>query len=138
MIRQAVEEYHLRPLIELTETVEIGDVKEAAQTVAELRAAGAPMCLDDFGAGAASYRYLRDFRVDFVKIDGSFVRRAENNARTHGMILSIVELANFVGAKVIAEMVETPAQAAMMREAGIDFAQGWLFGKPGLLPGTDY
>ncbi len=137
LIRRAVEEFHLHPLIELTETVEITNVKEAAQTMEELRAAGALTCLDDFGAGAASYRYLRDFRVDFVKIDGGFVRSAATSARAHGMILSIAELANFVGAKVIAEMVETREQARMMRDAGIDFAQGWLFGKPGLLPGSD-
>ena len=136
LIRDAVERNHARPLVELTETVEISDVAEAAITAAELRAAGAAMCLDDFGAGAASYRYLRDFRVDYVKIDGSFVRRALTDAKSHGMILSIVELANFVGAKVIAEMVETEAQAKLMREAGIDFGQGWLFGKPGHLPGV--
>ena len=136
MIRDAVARHNLRPLIELTETAEINNLKEAATTVAELRAAGAEMCLDDFGTGAASYRYLRDFRVDFVKIDGSFVRRAETDARAHGMIISIVELANFVGAKVIAEMIETTEQAKLMREAGIDFGQGWLFGKPGHLPGT--
>jgi len=136
MIREAVDKYHLQVLIELTETAEICSVKEAATTVSELRAAGAAMCLDDFGSGAASYRYLRDFRVDFVKIDGSFIRRAETDAKTHGMIISIVELANFVGAKVIAEMVETVEQAKLMREAGIEFGQGWLFGKPGYLPGT--
>jgi EAL domain-containing protein (putative c-di-GMP-specific phosphodiesterase class I) len=136
MVSEAVSKHHARPLIELTETVEIVDVKEAVATLAALREAGALTCLDDFGAGAASYRYLRDFQVDFVKIDGSFVRKAETNARTHAMILSIVELANFVGAKVIAEMVETKEQATLMREAGIDFGQGWLFGKAGRLPGV--
>lgn len=136
LIRDAVRRDRLRPLIEITETVDITDVVHATATVMALREAGAEMCLDDFGAGAASYRYLRDFQVDYVKVDGSFVRKARSNTKSHAMIISMVELANFIGAKVIAEMVENEETAALMREAGVDFGQGWLFGKPGQLPGT--
>lgn len=124
-----------RLLIELTETADIEDVPAAAESVATLRAANVPVCIDDFGAGSAAFRYLREFRVDYVKLDGAYVRGALHNAREHGFLLSMVELANFVGAKVIAETIETEPQAVMMREVGVEFGQGWLFGRPGNLPG---
>ncbi len=124
-----------RLLIELTETADIEDVPTAAESVAGLRAASVPVCIDDFGAGAAAFRYLREFRVDYVKLDGAYVRGALHNAREHGFLLSMVELANFVGAKVIAEMIETEPQAQLMRDMGVEFGQGWLFGRPGALPG---
>ncbi len=125
-----------RLLVELTETADIEDVGSAAESVAQLRAAGIAVCIDDFGAGSAAFRYLREFQVDYVKVDGAYVRGALNNAREYGFLLSMVELANFVGAKVIAEMIETEAEADMMRDIGVEFGQGWLFGHPGTLPGS--
>jgi EAL domain-containing protein (putative c-di-GMP-specific phosphodiesterase class I) len=122
-------------LIELTETAEIDDMAGAATTIDALRAAGVAVCLDDFGAGSAALRYLRAFSVDFVKIDGVYVRGAETNLRDRGFVTSIVELADQAGAKVVAEMIETPEQAAVMRAAGVQFGQGWLYGRPGMLPG---
>ena len=107
----------------------------AAESVEQLRLANVPVCIDDFGAGSAAFRYLRDFHIDYVKLDGAYVRGAMHNAREHGFLLSMVELANLVGAKVIAEMIETEAQAKLMHELGVQFGQGWLFGRPGLLPG---
>jgi EAL domain-containing protein (putative c-di-GMP-specific phosphodiesterase class I) len=104
--------------------------------VANLRALNIPVCIDDFGAGSAAFRYLREFRVDYVKLDGAYVRGALHNAREHGFLLSMVELANFVGAKVIAETIETEPQAKLMREVGVEYGQGWLFGRPGSLPGS--
>ena len=124
-----------RMLIELTETADITDVAVAAATIDQLRALQVPVCIDDFGAGSAAFRYLREFRVDYVKLDGAYVRGALQNAREHGFLLTMIELANFVGAKVIAETVEQEDEATMMRELGVEYGQGWLFGKPGNLPG---
>jgi EAL domain-containing protein (putative c-di-GMP-specific phosphodiesterase class I) len=124
-----------RLLVELTETADIEDVASAAESVATLRASKIPVCIDDFGAGSAAFRYLREFRVDYVKLDGAYVRGALHNAREHGFLLSMVELANFVGAKVIAETIETEPQAKLMHEVGVEYGQGWLFGRPGSLPG---
>jgi EAL domain-containing protein (putative c-di-GMP-specific phosphodiesterase class I) len=101
-----------------------------------LRAMQVQVCIDDFGAGSAAFRYLREFRTDYVKLDGAYVRGALQNAREHGFLLSMIELANFVGAKVIAEMIEHEDQAQMMRDLGVEYGQGWLFGKPGVLPGS--
>ena len=125
-----------RLLIELTETSEIDDIAAAAETVAGLRARGVRMCLDDFGAGSAGFRYLQQFPVDFLKIDGSFVQAAEHSARGRAMVVSMVELASATGAQTVAEMVETEAQAALMLELGVHKGQGWLFGRPGGLPGA--
>ncbi len=95
-----------------------------------------PVCIDDFGAGSAAFRYLREFRVDYVKLDGAYVRGALQNAREHGFLLTMIELANFVGAKVIAETIEREDEAQMMRDLGVEYGQGWLFAKPGSLPGA--
>ena len=123
-----------RLLVELTETAEIEDVATAAAGIAALREAGVAVCIDDFGAGAAAFRYLRDFRVDGVKIDGSYVQDAARGARECGLVAGMVALAASVGAAVTAEMIETDEQAALMLSLGVQFGQGWLFGKPGLLP----
>lgn len=122
-----------RLLVELTETVEIEDFAAAAATVSQLRASGVPVCIDDFGAGAAAFRYLREFQVDFVKIDGSYVRAAVSAERERSFIASMVSLAGSVNARVIAESVETEEQASLMRELGAELGQGWLFGRPGRL-----
>ena len=124
-----------RLLIEITETAEIEDEAEAVATVEALRARGLPLCIDDFGAGAAAFRYLRTFRVDYVKIDGLYVTNALHGAKDRGIVAGMVELARTVGAQVVAERIETEAEAALMRELGVEYGQGWLFGKPGPLPG---
>ncbi len=123
-------------LIELTETADIEDIASASAFINDLRSIGTPVCIDDFGAGSAAFRYLKEFRVDYVKLDGAYVRGALQNAREHGFLLSMIELANFVGAKVIAETIEQDGEAKMMNDLGVEYGQGWLFGKPGQLPGT--
>ncbi len=123
-------------LIELTETADIEDIASASEFINDLRSIGTPVCIDDFGAGSAAFRYLKEFRVDYVKLDGAYVRGALQNAREHGFLLSMIELANFVGAKVIAETIEQDDEAKMMNDLGVEYGQGWLFGKPGQLPGS--
>jgi EAL domain-containing protein (putative c-di-GMP-specific phosphodiesterase class I) len=123
-----------RIMVELTETADIHNIAYASDTIDRLRAMQIQVCIDDFGSGAAAFRYLHEFRTDYVKLDGVYVRGALHNAREHGFLLSMIELANFVGAKVIAEMIEQEEQAQMMRDLGVEYGQGWLFGKPGALP----
>ena len=107
------------------------------RTVEALRERGLPLCIDDFGAGAAAFRYLRAFRVDYVKIDGLYVMAAARGDQDRAIVAGMVDLARTVGARVVAERIETEAEAALMRELGVDYGQGWLYGKPGPLPGTD-
>ncbi|SDB57644.1 EAL domain-containing protein [Belnapia rosea] len=124
-----------RLLLEITETAEIEDEAEATRSVAALRSRGLPLCIDDFGAGAATFRYLRLLRVDYVKIDGAYVTHAHRSEKDRAIIASMVDLAHGLGAQVVAEQIETEAEAAMMRELGVEYGQGWHFGKPGPLPG---
>ncbi|MBR0669359.1 EAL domain-containing protein, partial [Roseomonas hellenica] len=123
-----------RLLVEITESVEIENEAEAARTLAALRERGVKLCLDDFGAGAAAFRYLRAFRVDWIKIDGTYVTNAARSARDRAFIQSMVSLSVSVGATVIAERIETEAEAALMRNLGVHCGQGWLVGRPAPLP----
>jgi EAL domain-containing protein (putative c-di-GMP-specific phosphodiesterase class I) len=122
-----------RLIVELTETAEIDDIAGAAATIRQLRAAGVPVCIDDFGSGNAAFRYLRDFAVDFVKIDGSYVQGALRSTQERNFVASMVQLARSVGARVVAEMIETEAQARLMDALKVDYGQGWLFGRAGKL-----
>ena len=121
-------------MVEVTESAEIEDEDEAVRTLDALRARGIGLCLDDFGAGAAAFRYLRAFRVDWVKVDGLYVSNAVRSERDRAFIASMVDLSAAVGAKVIAERIETEADAAAMRALGVHCGQGWLYGRPGPLP----
>ncbi len=123
-----------RLLIELTETAEIQDVEAAAITLGRLRASNISLCIDDFGAGAAAFRYLRDFHMDYLKIDGAYVQAAVHSRRERELVTSMLSLARSVGADLIAEMIETNEQAKLMQELGSTFGQGWLLGRPGPLP----
>ncbi|MGH7101831.1 MAG: EAL domain-containing protein [Acetobacteraceae bacterium] len=127
---------HGRLLVELTETAEIENLAAARLTLALLRDAGIPFCLDDFGAGAAGFRYLREFRADYIKIDGGFLRAARESARERAMLGAMVALAREVGAKVVVEMIESREEEELSRALGADLGQGWLYGRPGRLPGS--
>ncbi len=124
-----------RLLIEITETADIEDAAAAAVLIRELRARGHAVCLDDFGAGAAGIRHLKRLAVDYVKIDGQFVRGGARGARDRALLGQIVQLCRGTGAQVIAEQVETEVEASMLIELGVELGQGYLFGRPGHLPG---
>jgi EAL domain-containing protein (putative c-di-GMP-specific phosphodiesterase class I) len=123
-----------RLMLELTESAEIEDEAAAATTIEALRARGIPVCLDDFGAGAAAFRYLKAFRVDYVKVDGSFVEAAMRGERDRSFVAAMVDLSVAVGAKVVAERIETAEYAQSMQELGVHLGQGWHFGRPAPLP----
>jgi EAL domain-containing protein (putative c-di-GMP-specific phosphodiesterase class I) len=123
-----------RLMVELTETSEIRDLQAAAAQIQVLRAARLQVCLDDFGAGSASFRYLRDLQCDFVKIDGAYCHAARRTEQGKSIVRAMCDLAASAGAQTIAEMIETEKDADLMREVGVGFGQGWLFGKPGALP----
>jgi EAL domain-containing protein (putative c-di-GMP-specific phosphodiesterase class I) len=123
-----------RLLVELTETAEIENLAEASRCIAALHELGVPLCIDDFGSGAA-LGYLNRFKAEYVKIDGAYIRIATKGARERRFVASIIDLARSTGAQIVAEMVETEQQASLMRDMGVTLGQGWLFGRPGHLPG---
>jgi EAL domain-containing protein (putative c-di-GMP-specific phosphodiesterase class I) len=99
----------------------------------QLRSIGCRFSLDDFGTGMASYAYLRDLAVDYIKIDRSFVKDMDTNELSSVIIESIHQISGLLGARTVAEGVETPAIASALTALGIDFAQGYYFAKPGPL-----
>ncbi|MBW8733976.1 MAG: EAL domain-containing protein [Asticcacaulis sp.] len=119
-----------RLMFELTESSAIEDMDAAGSFLKWLRQQGFGVCLDDFGAGAAAYAYLRRFDVDFVKIDGPFLRDARENPRQRALVRSVSVLCKELRSKVVAEMIEDEETAKLCKALGIEYGQGYLFGKP--------
>ena len=118
-----------RLIVEITESAAIGDLDLAQRHVEALQAVGFQLCLDDFGSGAASFAYLRALKVDIVKIDGSYVRELAAAGRDDTMIRHLVNLCHELKVETVAEMVETKSVEDTLRRAGVDYAQGWLYGQ---------
>jgi diguanylate cyclase (GGDEF)-like protein len=115
---------------EITETALVGDISDTAAFINQIRDLGCTFSLDDFGSGYASFSYLKDFPVDFVKIDGIFVREILNKPADYAMINSITEIAHFMDKKVIAEYVSGEEVSLALSKLGVDYGQGYHFGKP--------
>lgn len=125
-----------RLIVEVTESAAVADMEAANRRLGALRAAGIKVCIDDFGAGAASFDYIRRLAVDTVKIDGKFVQGLENDPRSRTLIEHLVEMCASLNLTTIAEFVETQAAADILRDAGVNYGQGWLFGKAEAEPRT--
>ena len=116
--------------VELTEQAAITNIASAKQMVSRLGALGCRVALDDFGTGANSLSYLKALQVARVKIDGSFVRDILTDRNSKATVHAIVELAKGMGIETVAEYVESEAIARELRVIGVDYAQGYAFGKP--------
>jgi EAL domain-containing protein (putative c-di-GMP-specific phosphodiesterase class I) len=123
-------EFRSQMLFELTETTSIAAVDSTARFLEELVARGHAICLDDVGAGSTSLQMLRAMPAQFLKIDGSVVHGASRPGGDRTLFKALVDLANGKGAQLIAEQIETDADARFCAQAGARFGQGWLFGKP--------
>lgn len=117
-------------LLEVTESSEITDLKSVNDVLQRFRQNRHKVCIDDFGSGAAAFQYLRTLEVDVVKIDGSYIDRILWADRDRALVLAIQRLCSELGIQTVAEKVEMPDQANVLRTIGIDKGQGWLFGKP--------
>lgn len=115
---------------EITESTEIKDLDTVNGYIKTLQKAGFQVCLDDFGAGAASFQYLHKLHVDFVKIDGVYSRSILNSERDAAMLKNLANMCKDLNVKVVAEMVENKVQAKLLQELGVGYGQGWYFGKP--------
>lgn len=114
---------------ELTETATIGNLHKAQEFMRSLQDLGCQFALDDFGTGVSSLAYLKDLSVNYLKIDGSFVRDALTNSRSESMIKAIAQLAKVMCMETIAEYVETDVLRARMTDLGVDYGQGFAMGK---------
>jgi diguanylate cyclase (GGDEF)-like protein len=128
LARHALEPRDL--VLEVTESTALRGDSAAAKTLAELRAAGVALAIDDFGTGYSSLCYLHDFAFDQLKIDGSFVRGPGDGLASPPIVTMLVSLARTLGVEVVAECVETAAQAEALTALGIDTLQGYYFGRP--------
>ena len=115
---------------EITETAAISNLVTAGRFISELKGLGCKFALDDFGSGLSSFAYLKSLQVDFLKIDGMFVRDIVNDPIDFAMVKSINEVGQIVGVKTIAEFVENDAIKNKLKTIGVDYAQGYGIGKP--------
>ncbi|GHB16060.1 putative bifunctional diguanylate cyclase/phosphodiesterase [Shewanella indica] len=115
---------------EITETSAIQNRTRAMEMLNQLRRLGFAFALDDFGSGFASYGYLRELPVDYVKIDGCFVRHLASNAKDYAIVKSIHDVCRVMGIETVAEFVENQEIVDKLLEIGVDYAQGYAIGRP--------
>lgn len=119
-----------RICFEITETAAISNLTNATQFIHTMKELGVRFALDDFGRGMSSFGYLKTLPVDYLKIDGSFVRDMATDATDYAMVESITRIGHVMGLQVIAEFVEDDTTVALLRELGVDYGQGYGIHKP--------
>ncbi|PWT87134.1 MAG: hypothetical protein C5B58_00150 [Acidobacteria bacterium] len=132
-IKSAIQRSNVEPkriIFEITETVFIKNLEQAHRLVTELQKIGCTFSLDDFGAGFSSLSYLRNLPVDVVKIDGAFLKNIESDPVDFALLRSINEIAHLLGKRTVAEHVNTDRIHKLLDEIGIDYGQGYYFGRP--------
>ena len=135
-IRQQVEKYDLQPgsiCFELTETVAVNNLQAAADFILACKSLGIEFALDDFGTGSSSFGYLKNLPVDYLKIDGSFVRNIEHDRIDLAMTETINRIGHIMGMQTVAEFAENEAIIGLLRDIGVDYAQGYGISQPQLL-----
>jgi EAL domain-containing protein (putative c-di-GMP-specific phosphodiesterase class I) len=115
---------------EVTETAAIADMRAAQTFLSTIKHMGCRTALDDFGSGFASFAYLKDLPIDFVKIDGRYIRFLATSAVDQAMVKAMNDVAHAMGLETVAEFVESAESLELLNDYGIDFAQGYHIGRP--------
>jgi EAL domain-containing protein (putative c-di-GMP-specific phosphodiesterase class I) len=123
-----------RLILEITESSAMGLPELVGRFMQELQAHGVSFALDDFGAGYTSFRYLRDFCFDMIKIDGQFIREIAGQRDNQVLTRALQSIAHHFDMFTVAESVETADDAAYLIDSGIDCLQGYYFGAPTIVP----
>ena len=134
-IRVMLTAHHLSPemlTIEITETAQIENSRQARQTLSQLRRAGIRLSIDDYGTGQSNLEYLTEIEADEIKIDKRFVMTMRDSQRNFEVVKSTIDLAHRLGAVAVAEGIEDAPTMAMLKELGCDVGQGYHLGKPQL------
>ena len=136
LIRAAIEDTGIEPssiTFEITETAAIANLSAATRFIEALRDIGCRFALDDFGTGFCSFTYLKHLPVDYLKIDGSFVQGLANAPVDQAMVQSMNQIAHALGKQTIAESVENEETLILLKDMGVDYAQGHFLGRPASL-----
>ncbi|MDQ7083029.1 MAG: EAL domain-containing protein [Aquificota bacterium] len=132
-IRKLIEDYRIKPenvVFELTERESIRNPDLVESFARSLKDIGVSFAIDDFGSGYSSFHYLKKIPADFVKIEGEFVQGAVTDWKDKTFIESIVTLARGMGIRTVAEFIEDEQTLKVMKECGVDYGQGFFFGRP--------
>jgi EAL domain-containing protein (putative c-di-GMP-specific phosphodiesterase class I) len=132
-IIQYIDESKVSPeriCFEITETAMISNLNSAKRFVSTLRGFGCKMALDDFGSGLSSFSYLKNLPVNYLKIDGDFVRNMDSDEINAAMVESIIQVGHKMGLEIIAEYVENDAILEKLKTMGANYAQGYGIAKP--------
>ena len=124
---------HINPaglIFEITETAAVEDMAAARALMEKVIALGCAFSLDDFGVGFASFDYLKQLPVEYIKIDGSFIRNLATNTDDQLFVKALVQAAHGFGKKTVAEFVENAGIVQLLRDYGVDYAQGYHIGRP--------
>lgn len=118
-----------RIMVEITESAAIQDIDESVRFLEQIKSLGCRVAIDDFGAGHTSFRYLRALKVDYVKIDGSYIQGLSESREDRVFVRNMIALARELGILTVAEWVDNEADASLLESWGIDFMQGHFFGE---------
>lgn len=133
LVKRALAEHHADPasiIFEVTETAAVENLAEAQVFIESLRQIGCQFALDDFGIGFSSFYYLKHLPVDYVKIDGSFVRNMDSDGADAIFVRTIADLARSLGIVTVAECIERGEVVQLLRELKVDMGQGYYLGRP--------
>ncbi len=133
LIEKQLEEKQLDPgriIFELTESASMANVAATQRMINSLHQLGCSFALDDFGTGFSTFSYLKQFPAESIKIDGSFIAQLDQNREDQAVVRAITDVAQALGKQTVAEYVETEAVLAVVKELGIDYAQGFFIGRP--------
>ena len=119
-----------RICFEITETAAVGNLGQAMRFIEFLKNLGCRFVLDDFGSGLSSFAYLKNLQVDYLKIDGAFVRDMVGSSVQRALVESIHQIGQVMGIRTIAESVENRATLEMLRDIGLDYVQGFGIAMP--------
>ena len=140
IIQNNIEKYRIEPSrlgFEITETMAVKDLVRADRWIRRLKENGCRFALDDFGIGFSSFSYLQYLSVDYVKIDGSYVRDIDKNNKNRALVQAMNTVARSLGKEVIAEYVENNSILDILEEDQVGYAQGYCLGYPQLIPKLD-
>ncbi len=133
LIKAGLQENNIDPgmvIFEITEQVAVRHLTQARSLIEDIMKLGCRFALDDFGAGFSSFNYLKNLPSDFIKIDGGFIKNIVDEPVDQAMVMSIIQIANALGKRTIAEYVQDEETLTILRRLGVDYAQGYYIGKP--------